>query len=377
MDALTQLLADLVAVDSVNPSLVPGGAGEGEIARFMARWLAGAGLEVHVEEVLPGRPNVVAVARGKGGGKSLLLNGHIDTVGVEGMAAPHQPRIEGGRLYGRGGYDMKGGVAAAMMATARAAQLGLEGDVIFTGVMDEEHAGLGTTNLVERWRADAALVAEPTELELAVAHKGFVWFEVETRGVAAHGSRPHLGVDAIVQMGRFLTELGDLDRGLQAVPRHALLGGGSVHASLIAGGRELSTYPDRCLLSLERRTIPGQNGEMAEAELAEILARLAARDSRFEAKLSRGLERLPLETAEDHPFVAAARGAAETVLSRPAPAAGVSYWSDAATLAQAGMPTLLFGPTGDGAHAAVEWVDLASVETCAEMYVELARRWCG
>lgn len=377
MTPLAQLLADLVAIDSVNPSLVTGAAGEAEIARFIAGWMEREGLEVHLEEVLPGRPNVVAVARGTGGGRSLLLNGHIDTVGVEGMAAPHEPRIEGGRLYGRGGYDMKGGVAAAMMATARATEHSLAGDVIFTAVMDEEHAGLGTAAVVERWRADAALVAEPTELELAVAHKGFVWFEVETWGVAAHGSRPHLGVDAIVQMGRLLAEIGELDARLQAEPRHPLLGGGSVHASIISGGRELSTYPERCLLSLERRTIPGQDAAGAEAELRDLAARLGAGNPSFRAEIRRGLERAPLETAPDHPFVAATRAAVERVLGRPASATGVSYWSDAATLAQAGMPTLLFGPTGEGAHAAEECVDLASVETCAEVYVELARRWCG
>lgn len=374
--AVQGLLSELVAIDSVNPTLVPGARGEGEVARAIAAWFGERGIEAHLREVLPGRPNVIAVARGRGGGRSLLLNGHLDTVGVVGMAAPHEPRIENGRLYGRGAYDMKGGVAAAMLATARAAEFDLAGDVIFAGVMDEEHAGLGTQALVSELAADAAIVAEPTELELAVAHKGFVWFEVETRGVAAHGSRPHLGVDAIVKMGKFLTELESLDLGLRRGPLHPLLGGGSVHASLVSGGQELSSYPERCLLSLERRTIPGQNGDGAESELREIFIRISATDAAFEAKLRRGLERAPMETPAHHPFVTAMRGAAEGLLGRPLAPGGVSYWADSATLSSAGIPTVLFGPLGAGAHAVEEWVDLASVERCAEVYLETARRFC-
>lgn len=377
MDGLERLLGDLVAIDSINPDLVPGAAGEMGIAGYIAGWLESAGLEVHVEEPVPGRPNVVGIARGTGGGKTLLLNGHVDTVGVSGMTDPFRPRIEGGRLFGRGAYDMKGGLAACMLAAAEAAKHGLRGDVIVTAVMDEEYAGLGTMAIAERYRADGAIVAESTELELVVAHKGFIWLDVETLGVAAHGSRPHLGVDAIAKMGHFLVELERLNQVLGARPAHPLLGHASIHASLIAGGQELSSYPERCVLSAERRTLPGESGVAVMAEIQEIVNRLHQADPDFKAAIRQGLERAPLETPAGDAVVSAVRQSAEAVLGRRCDLKGLSFWTDAASLWAAGIPTVLFGPTGVGAHAVEEWVDLSSVRTCAEIYLATAIDFCG
>ena len=377
MNALERLLSDLVAIDSMNPDLVPGAAGEAAIAAFIADWLRAAGLEVRVEEVQPRRPNVIGIARGSGGGRSLLLNGHIDTVGVTGMSEPFTPCVRDGRLYGRGAYDMKGGVAACMVAAVEAAKLKLRGDVIVTAVMDEEYAGLGTLAVAEHTRADAAIVAEPTELQLVVAHKGFVWLEVETEGVAAHGSRPHLGVDAIVKMGGVLAGLDRLVGELSRRPAHPLLGPPSVHASTIQGGGEWSTYPDRCTLAVERRLLPGETGDAAEAELQAIVAALAAADPAFRAAVRRDLVRSPLETPVGAPIISAVRQAAGDALGRLVEPAGVSFWTDAASLHEAGIPTLLFGPLGAGAHAVEEWVDLASVQTCAEIYLATAAAFCA
>jgi len=377
MDTLQPLLSDLVAIDSINPDLVPGAAGEGPVAAFIAEWLAAAGLEVHMQEVRPGRPNVIGIARGTGGGRTLLLDGHIDTVGVAGMAAPFEPQIREGRLYGRGAYDMKGGLAACLVAAVEARRRALRGDVVVAAVMDEEYAGLGTAAVADRFRADGAIVAEPTELELVVAHKGFVWLEVETQGVAAHGSRPHLGVDAIAKMGGVLVELDRLAVELSRRPPHSLLGAPSVHASLIEGGQELSSYPERCVLSLERRTLPGETGDAAEAELTTIVARLAAADPAFRAVVRRGLVRAPLETQAGAAILGAVQGTAAGVLGRAVALAGVSFWTDAATLHEAGIPTVLFGPLGAGAHAVEEWVDLASVQTCAEVYLATAVAFCA
>ena len=206
------LLADLVRIDSINPDLVPGAAGEGAFARFIATWAEGQGLEVHLVEPVAGRPSVVAVARGTGGGRSLMLNGHIDTVGVAGMGDPFAGRTEAGRLYGRGAYDMKGGVAACLCAAARARGRRLRGDVVVTCVADEEVASLGMQAVLAAWRTEAAIVAEPTGLDVCIAHRGFVWLEVAVRGRAAHASRPDLGLDAIAKAGRVLTGVGDLDR---------------------------------------------------------------------------------------------------------------------------------------------------------------------
>jgi acetylornithine deacetylase len=376
MDAHEQLLSDLVAINSINPQLVPGGKGEAEIARYIANWSKEAGLEVHLEEPLPGRPNVVAIARGSGGGKSLMFNGHLDTVGVEGMPQAHQPQVNKGRLYGRGAYDMKAGLAACMLAVKNAKQKKLRGDVILTAVMDEEYAGLGTMEIAKRYRADVAIVAEFTETNLILAHKGFVWLDVETIGLAAHGSRPELGIDAIAKMGSMLVELEKLDQSLRSHPTHKWLGSGSLHASLINGGRELSSYADHCLLSIERRTLPGETPEMVEAEVQEIIQGLERSDPSFKARVRRGIDRAPMETPEDSPIVRIIKESAEKVLKHTPEIAGVPFWTDAATLWAAGIPSILFGPSGAGAHAIEEWVDLQSMKDCAEIYLETAIEFC-
>lgn len=377
MDDVTPLLSDLVAIDSTNPVLVPGGAGEVEIARYVADWLEKAGLEVELVETAEGRPNVVGIARGTGGGRSLILNGHMDTVGTGDMQRAHTPTERDGRLYGRGAYDMKGGLAACMLAAAEARKRGLRGDVILQAVVDEEYASIGTQALAPRYKADAAIVAEFTELRMILAHKGFVWLEVETVGRAAHGSRPDLGVDAIVKMGRVLGALENLDNTLRLKPVHPLLWSGSVHASLIKGGRELSSYPEQCILSVERRTIPGETPRTAKEELVGIVDALQKADPSFKAVVRRGLDRSPLETPENTDIAVAVRRAAEGVLGKPPLIAGVPFWTDAALLAAQGIPSLLFGPAGEGAHAAEEWVDLESVRLCAEVYLKTAMDFCG
>ncbi len=376
MEDLVKLLSDLVSINSINPDLVPGSPGEGEMAQYIARWLERAGLDVELVESVSGRPNVVGIARGSGGGRTLLLNGHMDTVGVAGMTDGHTPRVEAGRLYGRGAYDMKGGLAACMLAVAEARKHNLRGDVIFTGVIDEEYASAGTMDLATRFRADGAIVAEFTELQLILAHRGFVWLDVETIGRAAHGSRPDLGVDAIVKMGKILAEMEMLDQELRANPSHPLLESGSLHASLIRGGQELSSYPERCILSAERRTLPGETPESVEAEFLEIVESIRRKDPSFEAVVRRGIDRAPLETREEEEIVQALQSASVKVLNHPLQISGVPFWTDAAVLSAAGIPALLFGPSGSGAHAVEEWVDLESVKTCAEIYLATALDFC-
>jgi acetylornithine deacetylase/succinyl-diaminopimelate desuccinylase-like protein len=360
----------------VNPSLVPGGAGEAEIARFIAGWASDAGLSVEVVEETPGRPSVVVRAAGSGGGRTLMLCGHVDTVGVEGMTAPHSPRLESDRVYGRGAYDMKAGVAAALEACRAAAALGLAGDVVVACVADEEHASLGVQEVLGRVNADFAVVTEPTELELALAHKGFVWSEVEITGRAAHGSRPHLGVDAIVKAGPILSALGELDARL-GDRKHPLLGRGSVHASLIEGGAELSSYPARCAIGLERRTLPGETGADVEQELGTLLARCREADPGLDVSSRTLLVREPFEVDESAEIVALALDAASEVLGAEPHIGGASYWADAAFIAAAGIPTVMFGPGGEGAHADEEWVSLAETDAVARTLVGLAARVCA
>jgi acetylornithine deacetylase len=373
---LTALLSSLVSADSVNPSLVAGGAGEREIAALIEGWARDAGLESERLEETPGRPSVLVRARGSGGGRTLLLCGHIDTVNVEGMTDPHTPRIDGDRLYGRGAYDMKAGVAAALVAAREASRLGLAGDVVVAAVADEEHASLGVQEALRHLSADAAVVTEPTELELVVAHKGFVWSEIEVTGRSAHGSRPHLGVDAILKMGAVLNGLMELDRSL-AHGTHPLLGRASVHASLIEGGAELSSYPGHCRLGLERRTLPDETGEQIEAELAGLLERCREADPEFEASQRTLLVREPFEIDQDEELVALVTAAAAGVLGEPPPIGGASYWADAAFIAAAGIPTILFGPGGEGAHAIEEWVSLSDTQAVARTLIRLATRCCA
>ena len=374
-DDVIELTSRLVAIDSVNPSLVPGGAGEGEIAGFIAEWARAAGLEAELLEETPGRPTALVRARGSGGGRTLLLCGHIDTVNVEGMADPHTARVDGERLHGRGAYDMKAGVAAALLAAREAAALGLAGDVVVAAVADEEHASLGVQEALRTVSADAAIVTEPTELAVVVAHKGFVWVEIEVMGRAAHGSRPHLGVDAIVKIGPILTAIGELDAAL-GERTHPLLGRGSVHASLIEGGAELSSYPAQCVLGLERRTLPGETDAAVEAELEALLDAARAADPELVAQQRTLLVREPFEVAQDSELVAAVLAAAGEELPAPPPIGGASYWADAAFIAAAGIPTVMFGPGGEGAHADEEWVSIADTEAVTRTLVGVASRLC-
>jgi len=367
----SELLGRLVAIDSVNPSLVPGGAGEAEIAAFVAAWLDDAGLTVQVEEVAAGRPNVVGTAPGSGNGPTLLLCAHLDTVGVVGMNAPFEPRIENGRLHGRGALDMKAGLAAIMLAGAAVSSRSLRGDVIVAAVCDEEHASIGAERLIETHWADAAILTEPTALEVQVAHKGFVWLEVVVEGRAAHGSRPDEGVDAIAKAGRILTGIEELDDRLRSGPSHGRLGTGSVHASLVQGGQELSSYPARCTIGLERRTIPGEDAGDVQRELEVIVAAARAADPTLRATVRTTFARGPFEIATDAPIVALVARHAQTVFGAS------TAWMDASLLAGAGIPTVVFGPGGEGLHGADEWVDLNSLETVVHVLSAVAGEYCG
>jgi acetylornithine deacetylase len=375
MDPCIAYLRDLVAIDSVNPSLVTGAAGEGQIAAAIAQHLRALGLDVHVEEAAPGRPNVIGVFEAGQPGRSLMFCGHLDTVGVDGMSAPFDPVEAGGRLYGRGAQDMKGGVAAMIDAVrVLKARNWPRGRVILAAVVDEEYASIGADALVRRWTADGAVVTEPTDLQIGVGHKGFAWFEIETHGRAAHGSRPKEGVDAIVHMGRVLNALERLDSELQSRPEHPIMGTPSLHASIIDGGRELSSYPDRCRLQLERRTIAGETDVSISAEVQAILDRLSAADLTFQASCHLTFSRPSYEVGAGHALPATLLAAAAAAGCRST-TVGMSFWTDAAVLGAAGIPSVLFGPGGAGLHSTEEYVNVADVIACRDALVQLAEQW--
>ena len=375
---VVRILTDLVKIESVNPGLVPGGGGEAAIARHVMKFLKSAGLEARRQEVSPGRFNALGILRGSGGGKSLMLNGHLDTVGVTGMQDPFSARVEKGRLYGRGAQDMKGGLAAAMAAVATLARgPRLKGDVVLAAVADEENQSLGTRALLQAVRTGAAIVMEPTSLEVGTAHKGFVWAEIETFGRAAHGSRPQEGLDAIAFMGRVLGEIERLQERLTSGPRHPLLGCGSIHASQIVGGQELSSYPAHCRLRVERRLVPGEDASTLEVELHDIVGRLGAQDPRFRAQVTLGYSANPLETPRHNPIVQRLAACVARVTGREAVLGTQTFWTDAALLSEAGIPSVLFGPGGEGLHSAVEYVRVADVVLCARALAECARDFCS
>jgi acetylornithine deacetylase len=377
-------LRELIAIDSVNPSLVPGGAGEQQIAEAIAREMRAIGVDVELQPVEPRRPNVIGVLEGRRAGPTLVLCGHLDTVGVAGMSAPFDPVVRDNRVYGRGAEDMKGGLAAIVGAVRRLADTGgLEaGRVVVAGVADEEDASRGAEAFAARWRGDparripdAAVVAEPTDLRVGIAHKGFAWLHVTTTGRAAHGSRPREGRDAILWMGRLLARLDAYDRARQEQRGHPLLGPPSLHASFIEGGREWSTYPDRCDLRLERRTIPGEDPDEPVMEISRILESLVQEDEEFCASVELVFARRAHEVPENHELVQHVRAAARSAGVTDG-VCGLSFWADSAVLGEAGIPSVLFGPGGAGLHGIEEYVRVDDVLACEHALATLARSLC-
>ncbi|KAL7784303.1 pyridoxal-phosphate dependent enzyme domain-containing protein [Trichoderma ceciliae] len=375
-----ELTQTLVKINSANPSLgsIPG-PGEIAVARYITAWMEHRDIETHWIEPTPGRPSVVGVVRGSGGGKSLMLNGHIDTVTIMGYEDdPLSGHIQDGKLYGRGAADMKCGVAAAMVTLAHAKKQGLKGDVIFTGVADEEFTSIGTEQVLEAgWTAHGAIVSEPTDLEVQYAHKGFVWFKVDIHGLAAHGSRYELGVDAICKAGYFLVELDKHASRLIKQAGDSLLGPGSIHASIIKGGEEVSSYPSFVQIQVERRTVPGETPETIEKELKEILDGLVQSVPNFKYDLRLTFHRQPFKAALDHPFTKLVCRQVGNTLGQEPLILGAPYWTDCALLADKGIPALLWGPKGKGLHGKVEYAEVESIKQVTEALTAIAIEFCG
>jgi len=376
---IQQTASELVRINSVNPGLSPGAPGETAVADYTAAVLERLGLDVARHEPVPDRVSVTGTLRGTGGGRSLMLNAHYDTVGVEGMADPFSGAVRDDRLYGRGAYDMKGSLAACIGA-AKVLVDGAErlrGDVVIAAVADEEDASVGTRDLVERIVTDGAIVTEPTALDLCVAHKGFIWVELEVEGRAAHGSRPELGVDANLGMASVLARIAGLVDRLAAGRAHPLVGPPSLHIATVRGGSGLSTYAARCVAGVERRTIPGETEAGVLAEIDDALE--AARRANPSLRVTRRhlLTRDPFEAASDGPLGRALLAALQIVRGRPAAVIGDTPWMDSAILAAKGIETVVCGPTGHGAHADEEWVSLPSIVQLADALADTARRYCG
>jgi acetylornithine deacetylase len=377
-DYTLQTLARLVQINSINPTLAPGAPGEREIAEFVAGSLRACGLEAEILEPQPGRTSVLGRLAGSGGGRSLMLNAHCDTVDVQGMAEPFSGAVRNGKLYGRGSFDMKGSLAACMAAAKALKDAGstLRGDVLVAAVADEEYGSLGTADMITRVKPDAAIVTEPTALDVCLAHKGYLWIEVVVEGRAAHGSKFELGIDANMKMGLFLARLSELERELRARKPHPLVGPPSLHAAMLNGGAGLSTYAPSCTLHVERRTVPGETERQATAEIQRIADDLSQADPDFRATVRTYFARDPFEVAPDAAIVRAVDAAAETVRGRKPAHIGDTPWMDSALLQAAGVETVVLGATGAGAHSDEEWVDVESVVKLAEILAEAAAAYC-
>lgn len=377
---VASLTQALVRIDSSNPSLgQTGGPGETAVARYIAAWFERRDIETHWVEPRPGRPSVIGIVRGSGGGKKLMFNGHIDTVTLSGYEGdPLSGEIRDGRLYGRGAADMKCGVAAAMLALVRAKSNGLRGDLIFAGVADEEANSLGTEDILRAgWTADAALVNEPTNMEIATAHKGFVWLDIDIHGVASHGSRADLGVDAICKAGYVLVELDKLAQTLRRQAMTAPAVTPTVHASLIRGGEEQSSYPASCKIQIEWRTVAGQTETSVREEISALVDRVAHEVPDLKYSISTTFSRPSFELPRDHPFVELVSQAVASELDGTAELTRLLFWTDCALLADAGIPALLFGPRGEGLHAKIEWVEIESVAKVATILEQIAVKFCS
>jgi acetylornithine deacetylase len=368
----------LIKIDSRNPALAPDSPGEGDCARALASILDDWGFSVRLTDALPGRPNVLARI-GPPDAPALMLNGHLDVVGVEGMVhEPFSGNSRDNRIYGRGSADMKGGLAAMCAAAITATNPESDRQVIIAAVVDEEYESLGMRALLASGvRAEMAIITEPTRLAICPAHRGFAWFDVALKGRAAHGSRYDVGIDAIMHAGLLLGELDLVEQTRVSGPLHPLLGRGSLHASTIEGGVGMSTYPERCNLAIERRTIPGESVEKARVEITEACARVKARRPGFEAAVTLRTAQLPSDVPIDASIVRRLVDAIEHE-SFPLKIEGLSAWTDAALLNEAGIPTVCFGP-GDIAlaHAAEEFVPIEEIEGAKAVLARVVRQWCA
>lgn len=379
-DDVTRLLKKLIEIESVNPS-VEGGIGESEISNFIADHLKSIGMEVYTQDVVDDRFNVIGILRGEGGGRNLMMNGHTDTVGVKGMTIdPFKPFIENDNIHGRGACDMKGPLAGMITAVKALVNSGikLNGDLLISAVVDEEYESIGTEKLIQEYRSDAVIVGEPTNFQIGISHKGFVWLEIETFGKAAHGSVPEKGIDAIAKMAKIISRIPSLEKAY-VKKKHDLVGVPKIHTSMIKGGSEWSIVPDFCRLKLERRTIPGETSSIVIDEFNQILKELSAEDPLFSAKVKKIFEGQPMEIAPDEAIVQNLRLAVQGIRRTEPRVLGEPYWTDASIFVNdASIPACLFGP-GDIvlAHSADEFIKIGDVVDSAKIYALTAQTFCG
>jgi acetylornithine deacetylase/succinyl-diaminopimelate desuccinylase-like protein len=381
IEAVERLLSDLVRIDSVTPWLIPGAVGEGEISRFIADWCADLPVEVTIEEVEPGRPNTLVLLRGTGGGPTLCLNAHADTVGYENWGPQAlTPRRDGDRLYGRGAADDKAGVTASLLALRSIVGSGirLRGDLLLALVADEEGASIGTSHLIDRHAMDATIIVEPDELgKMITEHQGFGWVDIVAHGKPAHGSAPEMGVDAIVGLAEIVVGLDRIDRELYRANPDPLNGMTVFHTGTISGGTDYATYPGHAKLGIEIGTQPGETLADRVREIEGVIAEVEARRPGFTAEVHVALERDPFTGSKDSRIARVLSAASGRVDGRPLQATGMNAWADSGLTQGAGIPTVMFGPLGGNFHAPDEWASLSEIVTATAILEDAVVAYLG
>jgi len=379
-----ELLSALVRIDSVTPWLIPDGAGEAAVQRFIADWLADLpGVEVTFEEVEPGRPNLFATWRGTGDGPTLMLNSHADTVGYANWRERALvPERRGDRLIGLGAADDKSSCVIGMLALRSLVERGirLKGDLVVATTVDEEGASIGTIHMLERHRPDAILVLEPEGLDrIVVEHQGFGWIDIVVHGRAAHGSDPDQGIDAIVHMAEVIWGLAALDAtGFGRGEDGGSMSGRTVfHTGTIRGGTDYATYPSSCVLGIEIGTQPGEHLSDRVREIEAIFADVTTRHPDFSAEVQVRIDRDPFMPAGYEPLFDAIVAAAEPVLGYAPAAAGLNAWGDSGLCGEAGIPTLCYGVLGGNYHAPDEWVSMPELVAAVTIVEGAIERFCG
>jgi len=375
---LVETTQQLVRINSINPSLVKDSPGEKEIAFFLENLLTKLNLEVNVQHLGNDRKNVIGMIKGNGKGPSLMLNAHTDTVGVQNMADPFSAEIKDGKLFGRGAFDMKGSIAA-MITVAKSIienNIELKGNLVIAFVADEEYGSIGTEKLLEKYKTDAAIVTEPTELSICTAHNGFGLFEIETSGKAAHGGKPDEGIDANMHMGLILAEINRISQELKAVSPHKLLGLPSMHIPLIKGGNEPFTYADKCKILLERRTIPGESFDEIFKELKRIISTLSESNVNFSATIKNLICRDSFENDKKSKIISVLHNSVKESIGYEPSYIGHSWWEDSGLISNAGIDTVVFGPKGKGLHTENEWVDIQSLKDLSLTLLNTAINYC-
>ena len=365
------LLSELVRINSVNRTLSKG-PGEREIADFITQYLKTQKLDAEIQYVGDNQKNVVAIIPGNARDRSLLLNAHLDTVGVEGMQEPFTLKRKGDKLYGRGTYDMKGSIAIMLLLADYFTQHPPPLNILLTFVSDEEDKSTGMEYLVEKWLPQVSpapvggIFLEPTEENIGVCHKGFTWYEIEVTGKAAHGSRPEQGIDAILPLRSALEELSNIQAELSGRNPDPLLGYPSIHSSIINGGSELSVIPSQSCLQWERRSLPDESARDLHYEMERIIQAVNNHAGDHTAKGRKFFVRPPYRVPHDAQIIERLQK-----VTPQSKRVGLSFWADSALAGAMGIPSVLFGPSGHGAHATDEWVSLKSLLNVYEILKKL------